>query len=156
MFLSLVADVGGFHGDLYDHVHRNPLRSSRLSSSPLYVFHLFTHLLVACISLADVGGYHGGLHDRVHRNPLHLSRTHPSGLAAMSHGDDEDEVQQGLLMMPEIDELEQQQHEALSNDEAHDQLMELPYGGELTGAVVTGVRIQSYSSWGNTAEACLS
>jgi hypothetical protein len=57
----------------------------------------------------------------------------------MSHGDDEDEVQQGLMMMPEIDELEQQQHEALSNDEAHDQLMELPYGGGLSRAVVADV-----------------
>jgi hypothetical protein len=86
-----------------------------------------------------MGGLHGALHSHVHRNQLHLSRTNPSGLAAMSQ-DDEDEVQQqglasGLMMMPEMDdEMEQQQHGALSNDEAHDQLMELPYGGACRAA----------------------
>lgn len=90
-------------------------------SNPFHLWH-FTFFP------ADMGGLHGALHGQVHRNQLHLSRTHPGGLAASSQ-DDEDEVQQGLMMMPEIEELEQQQHEALSNDEAHDQLMELPYGG---------------------------
>jgi hypothetical protein len=100
---------------------------------------LFSNTIIALpprTSPTDVGGLHGALHSHVHRNPLHLSRTNPSGLAAMSQNDEDDEVQQqqgldpGLMMMPDIDELEQQQqHEALSNDEAHDQLMELPYGG---------------------------
>ncbi|KAF6253891.1 hypothetical protein COO60DRAFT_1703610 [Scenedesmus sp. NREL 46B-D3] len=78
----------------------------------------------------STGGLHGALHSHAQRNQLHLSHTHPNGLAAMSQ-DDEDEVQQGLdpglMMMPEIDELERQ-HGVQSNDEAHDQLMELPYG----------------------------
>jgi hypothetical protein len=109
--------VGGYHAGLHSSVHRTPLHT------------LCTDNIWCLPYSADVGGYHAGLHSSVHRQALHLSRTHPSGLAAMSHEDEEDEVQQGLMMMPEIDELEQQPHEALSNDEAHDQLMELPYGG---------------------------
>lgn len=97
------------------------------------------HESLFCALAADLG--HISI-QQVQRSKLHLTRTTPGGEPILEEGDEQQQQQQldegdlldpALMVMPEIEEQEehmQQQHEALSNDEAHDQLMELPFAGE--------------------------